>query len=409
MKNKFIKNLSGLLLSSLLSQILLLLSTPVLTRLFSPEELGIYASLSSILSILAVGACLRYEFSISSSEKEREINSLVTLSCIISIIISLIAITIFAIFNIPEKIIIGNHIYYIPLGIITYGFYRAMSFNSIRKRQYREFSITKIAQTVTMISIQIVGGIASLGASSLILGQILGQSLGVLFLRKKSQYRLIIRKTEFRKIRLLAKKYYKFPVYDFPASLINTVSNELPQLFIMSAYGLKSAGFYLIASKISGAPITLLNQTVSSILQGYLKDTPALSFLKIKKTFYYLTLISILFATVTYWVGIPIITFIFGEEWYESGKYLLCLIPHLSGQIIYSSLSIYLSMYEHQKSNLFIQSTSITLRFIALLIGYLLGDIYLSILLFSLISFSLYLMSTAYILRLSFMQQRGLE
>ncbi|KER02505.1 lipopolysaccharide biosynthesis protein [Photorhabdus temperata] len=409
MNNKFIKNLSGLLLSSLLSQILLLLSTPVLTRLFSPEELGIYASLSSILSILAVGACLRYEFSISASEKEREINSLVTLSCITSIIIIFITITIFAIFHIPEKIIIGNHIYYIPLGIITYGFYRAMSFNSIRKRQYREFSITKIAQTVTMISIQIIGGIASLGASSLILGQILGQSLGVLFLRKKSQYRLVIRKNEFRKIRLLAKKYYKFPVYDFPASLINTVSNELPQLFIMSAYGLKPAGFYLIASKISGAPITLLNQTVSSILQGYLKGTPASSFLKIKKTFYYLGLISLLFAIVTYLIGIPTITFVFGEEWYESGKYLLCLIPHLSGQIIYSSLSIYLSIYEHQKSNLFIQSTSIILRFTALLVGYLLGDIYLTLLLFSLTSFSLYLMSTAYILRLSFMRKRGLE
>ncbi|KAA1194752.1 lipopolysaccharide biosynthesis protein [Photorhabdus heterorhabditis] len=407
MNHKLLRNISGLLLSSLISQILLLLSTPVLTRLFSPEELGIYASFSSLLSVFAVGACLRYEFSISSSEKNREINSLITLSCLIPITISLIVITVFAIYNPSEKIAIGNYIYYIPLGIITYGFYRAVSFNSIRKRQYREFSITRITQTIVMVSVQIIGGIASLGASSLILGQILGQSLGVLFLGKKSQYRFITNRKEFKKIKLLAKKYYKFPVYDFPAASINTFSNELPPLFIMSTYGLKSAGFYLIASRISGAPIILLSQTVSSILQGYLKDPATAPFLKIKKTFYFLTLISLLFAIVTYFAGIPVITFIFGEEWYESGKYLLCLIPHLCGQIIYSSLSIYLSIFEHQKSNLFIQTTSIILRFIALLVGYMLGDIYLALLLFSLTSFVLYLMSTAYILKLSFMYKEG--
>ncbi|MCW7549448.1 oligosaccharide flippase family protein [Photorhabdus sp. APURE] len=401
------KNISGLLLSSLFSQILLLLSTPVLTRLFSPEELGIYASFSSLLSVFAVGACLRYEFSISASEKTRETNSLVTLSCIIPITISLIVIIVFAISHIPEKIIIGNYLYYIPLGIITYGFYRAVSFKSIREKQYHALSITKITQTVAMISTQIIGGIAHLGASSLILGQILGQSLGVLFLSKRSQYRLIINKPEFRKIKLLAHKYYKFPVYDFPAALINTLSNELPQLFIMSTYGLKSAGFYLIAARISGAPITLLSQTVSSILQGYLKDTSISPFFKIKKTFHCLTGIAILFAIVTYFAGIPIITFIFGEGWHESGKYLLCLIPHLCGQIIYSSLSIYLSIYEHQKSNLFIQTTSIILRLIALFAGYLLGDIYLTLLLFSLTSFVLYMTSTAYILKLSFMRKEG--
>ncbi|WP_254921008.1 lipopolysaccharide biosynthesis protein [Photorhabdus luminescens] len=401
------KNISGLLLSSLISQILLLLSTPVLTRLFSPEELGIYASFSSLLSVFAVGACLRYEFSISSSGKTREINSLITLSCIIPITISLIVIIVFAISNISEKIIIGNYLYYIPLGIITYGFYRAVSFNSIREKQYHALSITKITQTVAMTGTQIIGGIAHLGASSLILGQILGQSLGVLFLSKRSQYRLIIGKHEFRKIKLLAHKYYKFPVYDFPAALINTLSNELPQLFIMSTYGLKSAGFYLIAARISGAPITLLSQTVSSILQGYLKDTFISPFFKIKKTFYCLTGIAILFAIVTYFAGIPIITFIFGEGWHESGKYLLCLIPHLCGQIIYSSLSIYLSIYEHQKSNLFIQTTSIILRLMALFAGYLLGDIYLTLLLFSLTSFVLYMTSTAYILKLSFMRKEG--
>ncbi|MCW7762024.1 lipopolysaccharide biosynthesis protein [Photorhabdus luminescens] len=407
MNYKLLRNISGLLLSSLVSQILLLLSTPVLTRLFSPEELGIYASFSSLLSIFAVGACLRYEFSISSSEKNREINSLVTLSCIITITISLIVIIVFAISNISEKIIIGNYLYYIPLGIITYGFYRAVSFNSIREKQYHALSITKITQTIAMIGTQIIGGIAHLGASSLILGQILGQSLGVLFLSRRSQYRLIINKPELRKIKLLTHKYYKFPVYDFPAALINTLSNELPQLFIMSTYGLKSAGFYLIAARISGAPITLLSQTVSSILQGYLKDTSISPFLKIKKTFYYLTCIAILFAIVTYFAGIPIITFIFGEGWHESGKYLLCLIPHLCGQIIYSSLSIYLSIYEHQKSNLFIQTTSIILRLMALFAGYLLGDIYLTLLLFSLTSFVLYMTSTAYILKLSFMRKEG--
>ena len=60
-QNEFIRNLVTLSSGTLIAQAIPMLATLVLSRLYSPSEMGEWGVFSSYASILAVIACLRYE------------------------------------------------------------------------------------------------------------------------------------------------------------------------------------------------------------------------------------------------------------------------------------------------------------------------------------------------------------
>jgi len=55
-----------------IAQIITVLASPVITRLYGPETFGILALFTSITSIIAVIACMRYELAIMLPESDGE-------------------------------------------------------------------------------------------------------------------------------------------------------------------------------------------------------------------------------------------------------------------------------------------------------------------------------------------------
>ena len=88
-KNEFIINLTPLFLGTSSAQVILLFTSPILTRIFSPENFGVFVIDQSILSILLVIASMRYELSIMLPKKDSDSLSLFFLSFFIVLILSL--------------------------------------------------------------------------------------------------------------------------------------------------------------------------------------------------------------------------------------------------------------------------------------------------------------------------------
>lgn len=68
----FIGDVLKLISGSFAVQAISLLLSPVMTRLFSPENFGVSAVFTSIYSILAVITCLRYEATIVIAKTKEE-------------------------------------------------------------------------------------------------------------------------------------------------------------------------------------------------------------------------------------------------------------------------------------------------------------------------------------------------
>ena len=67
-ENKFLKNLTTLFIGSSLAQIIPLIFYPLMTRIYTPADFGLFAYISAISAVLVTFATGKYEMSILISK-----------------------------------------------------------------------------------------------------------------------------------------------------------------------------------------------------------------------------------------------------------------------------------------------------------------------------------------------------
>ena len=87
-KGRFIRNVGILAGGTAFSQLVALLVLPLLTRIYTPEDFTVLATYASILSLMTVIACLRFEIAIPIPKENDSAINLLALS-----VLSVIGIT----------------------------------------------------------------------------------------------------------------------------------------------------------------------------------------------------------------------------------------------------------------------------------------------------------------------------
>ncbi|KEO81011.1 oligosaccharide flippase family protein [Tumebacillus flagellatus] len=85
-KSRFARNVGMLASGTVLSQGLLVLIAPLLTRLYTPEEFGLLAVYTSILSLVLVVASWLYELAIPLPDDEQDAADLLGL-CLLLVLV----------------------------------------------------------------------------------------------------------------------------------------------------------------------------------------------------------------------------------------------------------------------------------------------------------------------------------
>jgi len=221
-KGSFVRNVMTLMTGTALAQALAVLVAPVLTRLYKPEDFGILALFISIVGILSVVACWRYDQAIVLAEKDKDAANLLALSIMIAIGMSLLILVIIALFRHSIATLLGAPeitfwLWLVPLNLMGFGFFQAFNYWSTRKKQFRRLAVQKITQSTTTIGTQIGAGIfLKADAGSLISGKIIGNIVATAILGWKiwiDSKKILIKNISSNKIRELALKYKKFPQY----------------------------------------------------------------------------------------------------------------------------------------------------------------------------------------------------
>ncbi|MGB9859042.1 MAG: lipopolysaccharide biosynthesis protein, partial [Moorellaceae bacterium] len=89
-KSSFTRNVAVLTGGTAAGQAMVVLASPILTRLYTPEDFGVLAVYSSVLSIVSVVASLRYELAIPLAEDDETAANLLLLSLTIGVGVSLL-------------------------------------------------------------------------------------------------------------------------------------------------------------------------------------------------------------------------------------------------------------------------------------------------------------------------------
>jgi O-antigen/teichoic acid export membrane protein len=338
--------------------------SPILTRIYTPEDFGIFALYMSIASILSIVATGGYEHAIMLPKKNEDAMNIVVLSITISFFISFISLIIIFIFNTQITSFLGNPeisswLYFIPITVLLTGIYQSFNYWSNRKKEYKGLATSKVIQSGTTTTINLGMGFSGFGSIGLILGAIFGQGVVTFYLGKLTfnSEKEKIKNLKKHRIIVLAKKYINFFKYSTFSSLLNSLSFNLLSILLSKIFSATVLGFYSLVYRILTLPSALIGSSISQVYfqestkQKNIYGNNKVIFLSTLKK---LTIISGLIYIPMYFYIVDLMTFVFGEEWKISGEIAKILIPLMLVRFISSILSSTLTTYEKQKSGLFI-------------------------------------------------------
>ncbi|MEL4427502.1 oligosaccharide flippase family protein [Shewanella indica] len=350
-QNEFFKNVVTLFSGTVIAQLIPLLISPVLTRLYNPSEFGIlalYISLSAMISVIATG---RYEFSIVQARDTNKAFDAVMLCFTLSAIIS--TISFFGLLIIYQTEIGSAYLdglsvwfYFIPLSIFFIGIFQTLNYWCSRERNYKDIAASKVIQSIVNVvlclSLFMIDTAPALG---LIIAHLVSQIISSLVLLYRSRTSLISFGFSFDRIYQYAKSYYRFPKYSAPGALFNSVALQLPIVFVSKVYDMSFAGYFNFVYRIVGGPLALLSTAISQVFFQRVSSVNGSSLYNaLVKAAMSLLLMSILPVTIVFLFGEVIFSFVFGEEWSVAGEMAEILIFSIGIRFIVSPLSMVIAI-----------------------------------------------------------------
>ncbi len=360
-ENDFAKNILTLLTGTTAAQIIPFAVSPVLTRLYSPDDFGVLALFFSICSILSVVAAGRYELSIVIPEKDEEAVNIVALSIFVSVIFALLLQIVFAVFNSGIASFLGNEsisfwLYFVPLVVFMMSLYNILRYFSIRIKDFKSVAVTRAVKSSAGAFIKLALGFIGFTSGGLVTGEIISQFFG-----NTSLVRNVYRRKELfsgvsrGRMAEEAKKYSDFPKFSLPGALSNSLSLNLNSFFLTSLFSLAILGQYALVNKAVNVPLTLLGSSVSdAYFQRAARErsetgTAKNAFIQSAK---YLSLIAVPVFFVLFFFGEELFAFVFGESWRVAGSYAKILSFLVAVRLVAAPLSVTMSTFEKQKISL---------------------------------------------------------
>lgn len=398
-QSEFARNVLMLTSGTAIAQALPILISPILTRIYSPEEFATFGLFSALIGILGVISTGKYEYAVMLPEKEDEVLTVVVLSSIITLFFGAVLLVVTLFFHDTIILYLGNPdfsgwLYLVPISVVLAGFYQIINFWNNRKKSYPLIVRSKIVRSIASNIINLVFGffkvgLKSLTAFGLIIGLVIGQAIEILMLveiKSIKNWRTRINLTKAQLISV-AKRYSNFPRYDVPSELMTTASVQLPVLLLNRFFEQYIVGLYFQAHKVLSLPMSMIGSSIAQVLFRQLSEVrhhqSVFSDL-VHKAYNRLMLIGILPFAIIGVFGREIFHFVFGGEWAEAGVFASLISPWLLFNFIGSPLTIIFSVLEKQKQMFRWMVIMFVARVVSLLIGFLyFKDVYYSIMLFS--------------------------
>lgn len=275
LQRPFVRNVITLVMGTALAQVVTVVFTPLITRLYGPEAFGLLGTFTAFVAVLGPIASLSYPIAIVLPERESDARGIVRLSLFLSFLSC--AVTLFLFLVGGKRLLsalgaesIAEFALLIPLNMLFAGWVQIAQQWMIRKQQFATTARANVIQTVLTCSAKAVFGWFNPLAGVLVLITTFGNLLqaGLLSLgawRGVKNERKTDPLSDRTPLRELAKRYSDFPLYRNPQVLINSVSFNLPVLMLAALFGSSSAGFFVLAKTLLFMPIQLVGQSVGDV------------------------------------------------------------------------------------------------------------------------------------------------
>lgn len=360
-KSEFLKSVVLLTSGTFMAQVVSYVATPVITRLFTPDEIGELGIFLRITAFITAIATARYELSLPLPKKDQHAFQLFRLSLRIATITLLSTFLIGLIYWGIQGFSATN--FWFVLMIVVGSFF--MIFKNIgtnwaiRMNNYKAISASSILTSFTANGLKIVAGLLAFGSLGLIVATVIGGGAAIIFFVKdyfNAKYLDGFQRSK-KKIQVLSKKYRDFPIYNLPHMLLDHGRELLVAFFVVLYFDQSVFGSYDHSFRMLKLPLALIGTAMGQVFfnrcSRLYAEQKAL-FPMLKRTTLQLFLISIIPFSVVFFFGEDLFLWVFGPEWGVSGRISELLAPWLMINFVASPISTIPMVVEKQKAFLWV-------------------------------------------------------
>ena len=326
-----------------ISQGMLILASPLLTRLYSPADFGVLAVYLSLVSILVIVASLRYEFALPIPEDGAEAIHLLAV-CLVLVALTT-AVTSVALHLARQRILgwmgapaLGPYLWLVPVSILGAGFYQVFNCWAIRKGGYGRIARTKVTQGLTTLSLQLAVGAVAGGPVGLLVGDAAGRTNGTrtLAMLDWREDWPQLKAVTWRGMWKAMVRFRRFPFLSSSTAFMNALNLRMPALLLAIHYGPAVAGGFTLAQRVFALPSSVIGESVAQVyfgefarmsnqgaggLMGLFKGTV--------KRMLFLGLPLMFLSSLAGWFLFPVI---FGAAWKQAGLFVVAIAPMAMAQ-----------------------------------------------------------------------------
>jgi O-antigen/teichoic acid export membrane protein len=376
----FFRNVLKLGGGTALGQMLVVIATPIITRLYNPHELGLLGIFMAFVGFVGVGVGFRYEMSLVSVQDDREADCLLTSSLLLTVPTSLCAgfILYIMIRNnlLSYRSLPGWSVIVAVFMLILTGVFTSLRFWCVRHSHFEMISRVLVSQGLGRAVVPIAYGLAKTDWLGLLLGEMLGRILGIgRMLRmawpsiSKSLYPF--RAGYFAKV---MRQNWKSPAILLPSSMIDALAAMLPLPVISFLFGMESAGQFFLVQRLSSLPAGLIATSVAdvfhpSITKARWKEPDqvrAILWSVTKK----LAVTSFLIYAAIAIVSPMIFGVVFGRKWIVAGICMAILSPQLMVAVVISPVSRLLLVVDRMELKLIFDLVNLIIPISSLFVMY---------------------------------------
>lgn len=349
-RSSTLRSVATLLTGTVASQVIGVVTMPILSRIYGPGAFGILAIFLSVSAVVSMIAALRYEYAIVLPSEEVEAHRLRQLSTALVIVVSTLTLLItFIVFLMTPATERNWWVLLIGASVLLAGETTILYFWMTRQRRYRMQSVSRIAQAVASAAAQAVLGLfVAPSGESLIVGYLIGQLCGVGVLLFTDDARRTAPQRDRRKWWELMVRYKKMPLLNAPNALVDSLRLNGINM-VIGGRSLHALGQFSMAWKLAQAPMALIASAISQVYFQRMASAEPGTLSGLVRS---VTKRALLLAFVPFLVlGIiaPVLTpWFLGPQWTEAGLIVQALTPWLYLNVATAPLSTVFIVAERQ-------------------------------------------------------------
>lgn len=340
-------------------QLLVVLVSPLLSRLFSPEQFGVYALVVAISAVVTVVSTGRLELAVPVADSDRSARDALLLGALYLLVGTLFATVLVVVATLlGQRVVpIGLELLLVPAFAFFAGLFELASAYLVRRRRYAAAARRSVLLNGTMAASQVGLGAAGWSAG-LSIGHVVSRIVGSWYALHVGGIRIRrdLRGLQRSGVRSVVRRTSHFPIVLAPSALVNAVGAQAPVLLFGLLLGPAAAGLFGFTQRVLGAPVALLGQ---SLAQVYTAESASSRRTRTRDTrMLFLRSSAILMSAAAfigaaiYLLSPPLFGPIFGDEWVEAGGIAQALSIGVAAQMVAVPLSQTLIVFGRYRTQL---------------------------------------------------------